>query len=115
MNRYTLLPEDELRVLPPEDGEGAAIRLFCERTMILFEISQIASVSLQDAGRAGRCLCFTAPDALLGGEHEVFVPVSRPDYAEFLADFKQYAPALDFSATAGFVPESCDHTGRHRV
>ena len=31
MNRYVLIPEDTLRILPPEDGAGAAIEIFCSR------------------------------------------------------------------------------------
>ena len=112
MNRYTLLPEDAISVLPPEGGDGAAIRIFCERTMIVFDAAQVESVSLQQAGKAGRCLCFAAPDALLGARHEVFVPVSRPDYPAFLEGLRQYAPQLDLTAEAAFVPESCDHTNK---
>ena len=37
MNRYVLIPEDTLRILPPEDGAGAAIEIFCSRTVIYFE------------------------------------------------------------------------------
>ena len=39
MNRYILIPEDTVRVLPPEDGAEAAIEIFCSRTVIYFEIS----------------------------------------------------------------------------
>lgn len=28
MNRYILIPEDTIRVLPPEDGAEAAIEIF---------------------------------------------------------------------------------------
>ena len=34
MNRYVLIPEDTLRILPPEDRAGAAIEIFCSRTVI---------------------------------------------------------------------------------
>lgn len=34
MNRYVLIPEDTLRILPPEDGAGAALEIFCSRTVI---------------------------------------------------------------------------------
>ena len=32
MNRYILIPEDTIRVLPPEDGVEAAVEGFCSRT-----------------------------------------------------------------------------------
>ena len=34
MNRYILIPEDTIRVLPPEDGVEAAVEVFCSRTVI---------------------------------------------------------------------------------
>ena len=34
MNRYILIPEDTIRVLPPEDGAEAAVEVFCSRTVI---------------------------------------------------------------------------------
>ena len=40
MNRYILIPEDTIRVLPPEDGVEAAVEVFCSRTVIFFDISQ---------------------------------------------------------------------------
>ena len=46
MNRYILIPEDTIRVLPPEDGVEAAIEIFCSRTVIYFEIAQILDVCL---------------------------------------------------------------------
>ena len=42
MNRYVLIPEDTLRILPAEDGAGAAIEIFCSRTVIYFEIASSA-------------------------------------------------------------------------
>ena len=44
MNRYILIPEDTIRVLPPEDGVEAAVEVFCSRTVIFFDISQIQDV-----------------------------------------------------------------------
>lgn len=36
MNRYILIPEDTIRVLPPEDGAEAAIEIFAPaRSFIL--------------------------------------------------------------------------------
>ena len=46
MNRYILIPEDTIRVLPPEDGVEAAVEVFCSRTVIFFDISQIQDVRL---------------------------------------------------------------------
>ena len=89
MNRYILIPEDTIRVLPPEDGAEAAIEIFCSRTVIYFEIAQILDVCLMHnvltkCGRAD-ALCFTAADRLLGREQMVLVPTDRADYAAFLA------------------------------
>ena len=52
MNRYVLIPEDTLRILPPEDGAGAAIEIFCSRTVIYFEIAQLREVCLLHHVRA---------------------------------------------------------------
>ena len=64
MNRYVLIPEDTLRILPPEDGAGAAIEIFCSRTVIYFEIAQLREVCLLHHVRADRelvdALCLTA-------------------------------------------------------
>lgn len=101
MNRYILIPEDTIRVLPPEDGVEAAIEIFCSRTVIYFEIAQILDVCLMHnvltkCGRAD-ALCFTAADRLLGREQMVLVPTDRADYAAFLAGLRTYAPkTLDF-------------------
>ena len=46
MNRYILIPEDSIRVLPPEDGAEAAIEIFCSRTVIYFDVSQVQDVCL---------------------------------------------------------------------
>ena len=35
MNRYILIPEDTIRVLPPEDGVEAAVEVFCSRKMCI--------------------------------------------------------------------------------
>lgn len=101
MNRYVLIPEDTLRILPPEDGAGAAIEIFCSRTVIYFEIAQLREVCLLHHVRADRelvdALCFTAADRLLEQPQKVLIPTNRPDYAAFLADLRHYAPpTLDF-------------------
>ena len=112
MNRYILIPEDSIRILPPEDGAEAAIEIFCSRTVIYFEIAQLQDV-LTNRGRVD-ALCFTAADRLLERGQMVLVPTDRADYAAFLAGLRAYAPeALDFSREAEYIPESCDHNG-HR-
>ena len=66
MNRYILIPEDTIRVLPPEDGVEAAVEVFCSRTVIFFDISQIQDVCLMHNVLSNRrrvdALCFTAAD-----------------------------------------------------
>ena len=117
MNRYTLIPEDTIRILPPEDGAEAAIEIFCSRTVIYFEIAALRSVCLTHgvpygSGR-GDALAFEADDRLLGSRQLVYIPVNRPDYALFLADLRRYAPdTLDFSQEADYLPLSCRHDGR---
>ena len=70
MNRYILIPEDTIRVLPPEDGVEAAVEVFCSRTVIFFDISQIQDVCLMHNVLSNRrrvdALCFTAADRLSG-------------------------------------------------
>ena len=81
MNRYVLIPEDTLRILPPEDGAGAAIEIFCSRTVIYFEIAQLREVCLLHHVRADRelvdALCFTAADRLLEQPQKVLIPTNR--------------------------------------
>ena len=52
MNHYVLQPEDEIGVLPPGEEE-AVIRVFCERTMVFFAVSQLESVTRQENVRTG--------------------------------------------------------------
>lgn len=118
MNRYILIPDDSIRVLPPEDGAEAAIEIFCSRTVIYFDVSQVQDVCLMHNVLSGhKCvdaLCFTAADRLLERGQMVLVPTDRADYAAFLADLRTYAPeTLDFSREADYIPESCDHNGHH--
>ena len=118
MNRYILIPEDTVRVLPPEDGADAAIEIFCSRTVIYFEIPQIRDVCLMhnvltNHGRVD-ALCFPAADRLLEQPQKVLIPTNRPDYAAFLADLRHYAPpTLDFSKEADDIAPRCDHNGHH--
>ena len=109
MNRYILIPEDTVRVLPPEDGADAAIEIFCSRTVIYFEIPQIRDVCLMhnvltNRGRVD-ALCFTAADRLLERGQMVLVPTDRADYMAFLEALRAYAPeSLDFSKEADYIP-----------
>ena len=104
MNRYVLIPEDTLRILPPEDGAGAALEIFCSRLLHHVRVDR----ELVDA------LCFTAADRLLEQPQKVLIPTNRPDYAAFLADLRHYAPpTLDFSKEADDIAPSCDHNGHH--
>ena len=76
MNRYILIPEDTIRVLPPEDGVEAAVEVFCSRTVIFFDISQIQDVCLMHNVLSNRrrvdALCFTAADRLLEREQIIY-------------------------------------------
>ena len=90
MNRYILIPEDTIRVLPPEDGAEAAIEIFCSRTVIYFEIAQILDVCLMHnvltkRGRAD-ALCFTAADRLLEREQMCSSPRTGPIMRRFWPD-----------------------------
>ena len=38
MKHYLMLPQDTIRVLPPEDGQEACVELFCERVAIYFPV-----------------------------------------------------------------------------
>lgn len=116
MNRYTLIPADTIRVLPPEDDAGAAIEIFCSRTVIYFDISELEDVCLLRGVPSGHAradaLCFTARDRLLEQKQQVLVPVNRPDYAEFVRNLQKYAPkTLDFTKEADFAPQTCRHDG----
>lgn len=110
MNRYVLIPEDTLRILPPEDGAGAAIEIFCSRTVIYFEIAQLREVCLLHHVRADRelvdALCFTAADRLLEQPQKVLIPTNRPG----LRGLPRRSPAL-CAANARFFQRG----GRYRA
>lgn len=90
MNRYILIPEDTIRVLPPEDGVEAAVEVFCSRTVIFFDISQIQDVCLMHNVLSNRrrvdALCFTAADRLLEREQMVPSPRTGPISRRFWPD-----------------------------
>lgn len=116
MNRYILTSDDIVRILPPKDGESAMLEIICGRTMIFFELAQIESAALTHDTLTdnGTCDAFRliAPDALLGAQHEIYIPCTRAGFDAFFAQLKMYAPtALDLSMTDEFVPERCDHNG----
>ena len=119
MKRYLLLPEDTIEVLP-EDGEAeAAVSVFCERTLIVFPCSGIASVSMQTHVTENRlqsltCLQLTARDALFGVEQQILMPVTRPDYPAFAQALEAVRPELFAAMTKEeYVRETCDQTGSH--
>ena len=41
MKHYLMLPQDTIRVLPPEDGQEACVELFCERVAIYFPVETL--------------------------------------------------------------------------
>ena len=117
MNRYILIPEDTIRVLPPEDGAEAAIEIFCSRTVIYFEIAQMRDVCLMHnvltkCGRAD-ALCFTAADRLLEREQMVLVPTDRAIMRRFWPDSGHMRRKRGFFQRGRLYPGSCDHNGHH--
>lgn len=114
MNRYILDAEDSIRVLPPQDGENAAIEVFCGRTMIFFDVSQLESACLAHGVEGGDALRFVGADTLLGAKHEVYVPLTRPDASVLREGLRQYAPQEIWKDELQYVKEACDHKGpRH--
>lgn len=87
MNRYILIPEDTIRVLPPEDGVEAAVEVFCSRTVIFFDISQIQDVCLMHNVLSNRrrvdALCFTAATACWSGNRWCLSPRTEPIMQRF--------------------------------
>lgn len=118
MNRYVLLPEDGVKVLPPQEDAEAALEIFCSRTMIFFALSEVEAVCLMHGVPDGResidALCLTATDRLLARKQMVLIPVDHPGYAQVLEELRRYAPqTLDFTKEAQYIPETCDHNGHH--
>lgn len=118
MNRYVLIPEDTLRILPPEDGAAQPSRSSARARSFILRSRSSARSACCIMVRVDRelvdALCFTAADRLLEQPQKVLIPTNRPDYAAFLADLRHYAPpTLDFSKEADDIAPSCDHNGHH--
>lgn len=118
MKHYLLLPEDTLSFSPAEDG-AQALCLFCERTMAIFPAEKMEAVSwlravAEDRFRVEDCLALTARDALFDTPQELWIPVTRPDFAEFLAKLQVACPALcEEIPSREYLRQTCDQTGSH--
>ena len=113
MKHYLMLPQDTIRVLPPEDGQEACVELFCERVAIYFPVETLTvthftGVLVDKAREDALGLC--GPDALFGTEYLVLLPQSHPYFAAFSAALRQYVPEI---GTAEYRPLTCDQTGHH--
>ena len=119
MKEYGLLPEDSIEILPAQADAGAAVSVFCERTMILFPCSKIEAVSLQRRVTEDRlhpvdCLELLARDTLFDAQQAVLIPVTRQDYPDFLQALEAQCPALlENIQTKTYQKETCDQTGGH--
>lgn len=113
MKHYLMLPQDTIRVLPPEDGESACVELFCERTAIYFPLETLTvtlfSGVLVDKTRE-RALGLAGPDALFGTDYLVLLPESHPAFADFFAGLQPRIPPV---AEAEYRPLTCDQNGHH--
>lgn len=119
MKHYLLLPEDTLSLLPPQEGAGAAVSVFCERTLMIFLCEKIEKIYLlknvaEDRFHAVDCLAILARDALFAQQQELWIPVTRPDFAAFFAALEKELPALFASMREEtYFREACDETGTH--
>lgn len=111
MNRYILQPEDSIRLLPPESGEVGMIEVFCERTMIFFPLDTLAPLCLAHGVEGGDAYRLLARDALLGAQHELYLPVAHSGCAPLLRALSAAAPALLTGEEMDYVKLSCDHRG----
>lgn len=116
MKHYLMLPQDTIRILPPEDGTPGCIELVCERTMIDFMLDELTDVRLLTNVRVDKrretALGFAGKDALFGADYLVLLPESHPDYAQFLAELRRYVPQI---GTAEYRPLTCDQNGHHHA
>ena len=114
MKHYQMLPQDTIRILPPDFDNPAYIELMCERTMIFFRLDELTDVSLREHVRVDKtfedALSFTGKDALFGAEYLVLLPQSHPYFAAFSAALRQYVPEI---RTAEYRPLTCDQNGHH--
>ena len=81
MKHYQMLPQDTIRILPPDFDNPAYIELMCERTMIFFRLDELTDVSLREHVRVDKtfedALSFTGKDALFGAEYLVLLPAEE--------------------------------------
>lgn len=115
MNRYILEPEDSIRLLPPGNGDGGAVEVFCGRTMIFFELSRLEPLCLAHGVQGGDAMRMVGTDALLGTKHELYIPADRADCAELLRALRRIAPELLSETEMTYVKETCDHTGKRHT
>lgn len=119
MKEYGLLPEDSIEILPAQADAGAAVSVFCERTLIIFPCAQIESLCLRKNVTIDRlhpidALELTARDALFGTLQRVLVPVNRQDYPAFFRALQLAAPELcEEISQQDYARQTCDQTGRH--
>ena len=114
MKHYLMLPQDTIRVLPPEGDDPACIELVCERTLMLFRTDALKNVTqftgvLVDKTRE-QALGFTGPDALFGVDYLVLLPQSHPARAAFTEALRPFVPPIE---TAPYRPLTCDQNGHH--
>ncbi len=113
MKHYLMLPQDTVRVLPPEGDEGACVELFCERAAVYFPVETLTVTHftgvLVDKTRE-EALGLCGPDALFGTDYLVLLPQSHPGFAAFDAEIRPYVPEMK---TKAYRPLTCDQNGHH--
>lgn len=112
MKRYILTPENTLRCL-----EGT-IEIFCERSVIYFDASDISEIRrlhhVASGFPSGDALCLTAADSLFQQKQLVLIPLEHPDLPALLAQLRQHLPTLLDKAEEGDdAPPRCDQNGHH--
>ena len=113
MKHYLMLPQDTIRVLPPEDGQEACVELFCERVAIYFPVetltvTRFTGVLVDKTREDALGLC--GPDALFGTEYLVLLPQSHPGFETFDETIRRYVPEI---GTKPYRPLTCDQNGHH--
>ena len=113
MKHYLMLPQDTIRVLPPEGEDRACVELFCERVAIYFPVetltvTRFTGVLVDKAREDALGLC--GPDALFGTEYLVLLPQSHPEFAAFCTAIRPYVPETE---TKAYRPLTCDQNGHH--
>lgn len=115
MNRYILDAEDSIRLLPPENGEGGTVEVFCGRTIMFFELEAVEPLCLAHDVNGGDAMRLAGTDALLGTKHELYIPTDRADCEVLLLALQRAAPGLLTGTEMTYVKESCDHKGPKHV